>query len=110
MIDAVWLRYAGLRPTLVGVVPYAGLNFTIYEGLKEIVLEQATAAATSSKFLKSSMLVSDGKTAVFVNLCCGALSGLIAQSATYPLHVLRRRQQASITRAPQKMRSIVSFN
>ena len=90
-------RYAGLRPTLVGVVPYAGLNFAIYEGLKDMVVKRHAAreaAASTPTFLSS--LVSDGRTGVYVNLSCGALAGLVAQTATYPLHVLRRRQQVKI--------------
>jgi solute carrier family 25, member 42 len=56
--------YAGLKPTLLGIVPYAGISFTTYETFKGY-----------NKFL------------------AGAIAGIVAQSATYPLDVVRRRMQ-----------------
>ena len=77
-------RYAGLSPSLVGIVPYSGLNFAIYEGLKEMVVRRTWKIQSSDH------------AGLVVNLSCGALAGLIAQTATYPLHVLRRRQQVCL--------------
>lgn len=62
-------------PTLVGIIPYAGLKFYIYEDLKSHVPEQ---------YQKS----------VVLRLSCGALAGLFGQTLTYPLDVIRRQMQA----------------
>jgi hypothetical protein len=65
------------------------------QGLKELVLRHAPAASVA--------LSADGKTtAVVANLVCGGLAGLVAQTATYPLHTLRRRQQAGLMRGVRR--------
>lgn len=71
--------YRGLYPTLAGVVPYAGTNFFMYGVLKGQA-EEAGFAATHP---------------VMTSLVCGASAGLAAQTLTYPLDVVRRREQAS---------------
>ncbi|KAL5539257.1 hypothetical protein UlMin_044326 [Ulmus minor] len=62
------------RPTLVGMLPYAGLKFYIYEELKRHVP------------------VEYEKT-IAMHLSCGALAGLFGQTFTYPLDVVRRQMQ-----------------
>ncbi|KAI3964921.1 hypothetical protein MKW92_044698 [Papaver armeniacum] len=62
------------RPTLVGILPYAGLKFYIYEELKRRVPEEH-------------------QNSVMLRLSCGALAGLFGQTFTYPLDVVRRQMQ-----------------
>lgn len=71
--------YRGLYPTLAGVVPYAGTNFFMYGVLKGHA-DDAGFVATHP---------------VLTSLACGASAGLAAQTLTYPLDVVRRREQAS---------------
>ena len=67
--------FQGLGPTLTGIVPYAGLKFLVYEGLKRELGEGYGAKH-------------------WVHLLTyGAVAGLVAQTATYPLDVVRRRMQ-----------------
>lgn len=66
--------YRGVGPTLIGILPYAGLKFYIYEELKSRVPE-------------------DHKKSVALRLSCGALAGLFGQTLTYPLDVVRRQMQ-----------------
>ncbi|PKA54063.1 Mitochondrial adenine nucleotide transporter ADNT1 [Apostasia shenzhenica] len=66
--------YRGVGPTLVGILPYAGLKFYIYEELKSCVPEEY-------------------KKSVVLRLSCGALAGLFGQTITYPLDVVRRQMQ-----------------
>jgi solute carrier family 25 protein 42 len=61
--------YSGLRPTLMGIIPYAGTSFAVYETLK------SETNSFASRFL------------------VGAVAGFIAQASTYPLDVVRRRMQ-----------------
>ncbi|KAL5221400.1 hypothetical protein ABZP36_026113 [Zizania latifolia] len=66
--------YRGVGPTLMGILPYAGLKFYIYEGLKARVPD-------------------DYKNSVTLKLSCGAAAGLFGQTLTYPLDVVRRQMQ-----------------
>lgn len=68
--------YRGIIPTVAGVAPYVGLNFMIYESVRQYFTPEGQANPSPI-----------GK------LCAGAISGAVAQSCTYPLDVLRRRFQ-----------------
>uniref|UniRef100_A0A3B4AWP4 Mitochondrial coenzyme A transporter SLC25A42 n=1 Tax=Periophthalmus magnuspinnatus TaxID=409849 RepID=A0A3B4AWP4_9GOBI len=71
--------YRGFTPTLLGVVPYAGLSFFTYETLKKLHAERSGRAQPYS----------------YERLAFGACAGLIGQSASYPLDVVRRRMQTA---------------
>eukprot|EP00897_Mesotaenium_endlicherianum_P006347 jgi/Mesen1/5740/ME000029S05049 len=66
--------YRGVGPTLWGILPYAGLKFYIYEALKRHVS-------------------ADEAPSIPVKLACGAISGAVGQTVTYPLDVVRRQMQ-----------------
>lgn len=71
--------YRGFTPTILGVVPYAGLSFFTYETLKKAHAEQTGRAHPFP----------------YERLAFGACAGLIGQSASYPLDVVRRRMQTA---------------
>ena len=68
--------YRGLLPTILGVAPYVGINFAVYENLRKWITPEGQKNPTGV-----------GK------LIAGAISGAVAQSITYPMDVLRRRFQ-----------------
>jgi len=68
--------FRGITPTLLGILPYSGIAFTINEQAKSQIY----------KFSGRDPTLMD-------KVQCGALAGLIAQSITYPLEVTRRRMQ-----------------
>jgi len=68
--------YRGITPTVLGILPYSGTAFTINEQAK----------------LKITRIMQREPTTI-ERLQCGALSGLFAQTLTYPLEVTRRRMQ-----------------
>jgi solute carrier family 25 (mitochondrial phosphate transporter), member 23/24/25/41 len=70
--------YRGITPTVIGVAPYVGLNFMVFETLR------ATAPVNA-----------EGKPSTFFLLACGAVAGACGQTAAYPLDLLRRRFQVS---------------
>eukprot|EP00397_Hematodinium_sp_SG-2012_P020091 GEMP01020680.1.p1 GENE.GEMP01020680.1~~GEMP01020680.1.p1 ORF type:complete len:634 (+),score=86.85 GEMP01020680.1:147-2048(+) len=72
--------YAGLRPTLLGIVPYSGFSFTIFESLKQLI--------TTRRGLEDTARLETPW-----RLGAGAIAGLSAQSITYPLDIIRRRMQ-----------------
>ncbi|KZV23076.1 graves disease carrier protein [Dorcoceras hygrometricum] len=66
--------YRGIGPTLIGILPYAGLKFYVYEELKRCVPEEYHSS-------------------ILMRLSCGALAGLFGQTFTFPLDVVRRQMQ-----------------
>lgn len=74
--------YKGWLPSVIGVVPYVGLNFAVYESLKDWLIKN-----------KSYGLVKDSELSVTTKLACGAVAGTVGQTIAYPLDVIRRRMQ-----------------
>lgn len=72
--------FNGLTPTLIGIVPYAGLSFMLFESSKTCLTQMMNG-------------VSESEIPVAYRVTLGGVSGLIAQSATYPLDIIRRRMQ-----------------
>src|SRR5579871_4747088 len=68
--------YRGIIPTVMGVAPYVGLNFAVYEHVRQLVTPAGQRDPTAI-----------GK------LVAGGISGAVAQTLTYPMDVLRRRFQ-----------------
>uniref|UniRef100_A0A8D0L654 Mitochondrial coenzyme A transporter SLC25A42 n=1 Tax=Sphenodon punctatus TaxID=8508 RepID=A0A8D0L654_SPHPU len=71
--------YRGFAPTILGVIPYAGLSFFTYESLKKM---HADHSGRPQPYPVERLLF-------------GACAGLIGQSASYPLDVVRRRMQTA---------------
>jgi solute carrier family 25 (mitochondrial phosphate transporter), member 23/24/25/41 len=63
-------------------VPYVGLNFAVYESLKDWLLQKNPMG-----------LANDNELHVVTRLGCGAIAGTIGQTVAYPLDVIRRRMQ-----------------
>lgn len=59
-----------------------GLNFAVYESLKEWLIKS-----------KPFGLVKDSDLSVTTRLACGAAAGTVGQTVSYPLDVIRRRMQ-----------------
>ncbi|XP_062074522.1 mitochondrial adenine nucleotide transporter ADNT1-like [Humulus lupulus] len=74
--------YRGWLPSVIGVVPYVGLNFAVYESLKDYLVKN-----------KPFGLVNDSELSVTTRLACGAAAGTVGQTVAYPLDVIRRRMQ-----------------
>ncbi|CAA7397307.1 unnamed protein product [Spirodela intermedia] len=66
--------YRGVGPSLYGIFPYSGLKFYFYEEMKTHVPEEH-------------------KEDIAVKLACGSIAGLLGQTLTYPLDVVRRQMQ-----------------
>jgi len=75
--------YRGLTPTLLGVIPYAGTSFYTYETLKRWAVERRAGPGGGGAALPSPL----------ERLGAGAVAGLLGQTASYPLDIVRRRMQ-----------------
>lgn len=83
--------YNGLTPTLVGIVPYGGISFATFETLKSMYVNHATKGMSVVEEDEFEM-------PVHLKLIAGGFAGVTAQTATYPLHVVRRRMQVHISK------------
>lgn len=83
--------FAGLRPTLLGIMPYSALSFAAFETLKATMKSRHEAKGWKHAL---EVLGPRGELPVREKLLAGGAAGLFAQSSTYPLHVVRRRMQA----------------
>jgi len=79
--------YRGFVPTIIGIIPYAGTSFFVYETLKKNHYEDPDR---------------EGDPAHFQRVLYGACAGLTGQAVTYPLDIVRRRMQT----APLKDRTV----
>lgn len=87
--------YHGIGPSMYGILPYAGLKFYVYQSLKQVyfgmrgvdVRQPGPASGAASPPSNKPRLP------VPAMLGFGAVAGLIAQTVTYPLDVVRRRMQ-----------------
>ncbi|VDD82675.1 unnamed protein product [Mesocestoides corti] len=91
--------YRGFTPALAGILPYSGIAFYTFETLKEWRIRKR--------------IMPDGqppkKLRPVENLFCGALAGVLGQTASYPLDIVRRRMQtAGVTGHPEYTQSILS--
>ncbi|KAL8497351.1 hypothetical protein ACS0TY_020875 [Phlomoides rotata] len=81
----IWVRegprafYRGLVPSLLGIIPYAGIDLAAYETLKDM----------SRKYIRH-----DSEPGPLVQLSCGTISGSLGATCVYPLQVVRTRMQA----------------
>ena len=94
--------YRGFSPTLLGMLPYAGMSFLTHDTVGDLfrhptlapytVLRSTATAGTppagsNTKVYKRSQLNAPAE------LASGAVAGLVSQTASYPLEVVRRRMQ-----------------
>ncbi|XP_076751285.1 dephosphocoenzyme A carrier isoform X1 [Xylocopa sonorina] len=80
MQEGVLAYYRGFTATLLGVIPYAGCSFFTYDLLRNL-LAVNTVSFPIPGFSTS--------------LICGAIAGMVAQTSSYPLDIIRRRMQTS---------------
>ena len=86
--------YKGVGPTLLGIFPYAGLKFFVYQYLKGLYIsKQKKKERKTERERGGDVDVTQMHIGTHMKLCFGACAGLIAQTVTYPLDVVRRRMQ-----------------
>lgn len=76
--EGILAYYRGFPATLLGVIPYAGCSFFTYDLLRNLLTVYTVAIPGFS-----------------TSLICGGIAGMIAQTSSYPLDIVRRRMQTS---------------
>jgi hypothetical protein len=79
--EGVLALYRGWLPSVIGVIPYVGLNFAVYETLKDMAVKHY--GCHTERDLSSGL-----------RLAAGGVAGTIGQTIAYPFDVVRRRLQA----------------
>lgn len=85
--------YRGFFPTILGMLPYAGTSFLTHDTVSDLLRHPSLAQYTTLPRKKKHP---EGKPAAlrsWAELCAGGVAGLVSQTASYPLEVIRRRMQ-----------------
>jgi hypothetical protein len=77
----------------MGMLPYAGVSFTVFSTLKEYLLTNSSAHPHNLTTLQS--------------LLCGGIAGLSSQTVVYPLDTIRKTMQANTFLSYYNVRQIV---
>ena len=80
--EGILALWRGWLPSVIGVMPYVGLNFSVYESLKEYLI-------------KKNEYADERDLSIFTKLSCGAVAGTAGQTVAYPFDTVRRRMQVS---------------
>lgn len=83
--------YNGIKPCVLGVIPYAGIDLAIYETLKSVYTDYTMQYLTNNP--KEGTRASHAM-AIMVPLVCGTISSTIAQFFSYPFALVRTRLQS----------------
>lgn len=69
--------YRGLAPSIIGVIPYAGVNYYTYDSLRSLYKK----------------VTKEDRVGNIQTLIIGSLAGAIASTSTFPLEVARKQMQ-----------------
>ncbi|ANB14908.1 Leu5p [Sugiyamaella lignohabitans] len=91
--------YRGFTPTVLGMIPYAGVSFWAHDSFHDIFRSKLLRSIAVDYSMPESehlnATTSRRPLKAWAQLTAGGLSGLFAQTASYPLEVVRRRMQVS---------------
>ncbi|XP_011641933.1 mitochondrial coenzyme A transporter SLC25A42 [Pogonomyrmex barbatus] len=76
--EGILAYYRGFTATILGAIPYAGCSFFTYDMLRNLL---SVYTVTIPGFSTS--------------LICGGIAGMVGQTSSYPLDIVRRRMQTS---------------
>ncbi len=88
--------YTGVVPTIMGMIPYAGVSFYTYGSLKTF----------AKQYQYCTYKEDPNKLNPVSTLACGAISGIAAQTCSYPFEVIRRHMQVAV-RAGDVHKSVI---
>lgn len=99
--------YRGFGPTMLGMLPYAGMSFlthdTVGDWLRQPAFEEYSTipnsalppSSSSSDSTHTNHRLHRPQLTASAELFSGAVAGLVSQTSSYPLEVIRRRMQVA---------------
>lgn len=90
--------YRGFSPTILGMLPYAGMSFLTHDTVGDLFRLPSVARYTlrrPEELAHSADRPKRPQLNTTFELLSGAVAGLVSQTSSYPLEVLRRRMQVS---------------
>jgi solute carrier family 25 (mitochondrial carrier protein), member 16 len=86
--------YRGFLPTTAGMIPYAGVSFWAHDWVGDILRSKSFAKYTLSPVPpRNERERRHPKLKHYWEALAGGIAGLLAQTASYPIEVVRRRMQ-----------------
>ncbi|PNY24936.1 Mitochondrial carrier protein LEU5, partial [Tolypocladium capitatum] len=85
--------YRGFYPTLLGMLPYAGMSFLTHDTVSDLLRHPSVAQHTTLPRKKNQPSDKPAPLRSWAELSAGGIAGLISQTSSYPLEVIRRRMQ-----------------
>lgn len=94
--------YRGFIPTILGMIPYAGVSFYSHDLLHDVFRSQQLAPYTVLNYdtgIPTSIVKTNSSfdhrkpLTTWAQLLAGGFAGMLAQAAAYPFEVIRRRMQ-----------------
>ncbi|KAH8881008.1 mitochondrial carrier protein LEU5 [Thozetella sp. PMI_491] len=85
--------YRGFSPTMLGMVPYAGMSFLTHDTAGDVLRNQRWAKYTTLAQPENAPPGKPAPLRSWAELTAGGIAGLVSQTASYPLEVIRRRMQ-----------------
>lgn len=85
--------YRGFSTTLLGMVPYAGMSFLTHDTAGDIFRLPSIREYTTLPQPANAPPDKPAPLRAWAELTAGGISGAVSQTVSYPLEVIRRRQQ-----------------
>lgn len=93
--------YRGFTPSVLGMLQYAGVGFLVHDSIGDLFRRQSVAKYTLMRPEEVSLLGEPKEGERYrrpqltagAELTAGGVAGLVSQTASYPLEIIRRRMQ-----------------
>lgn len=85
--------YRGFSPTMLGMLPYAGMSFLTHDTTGDLLRHRSIAKYTTYARPPGYPEGKPDPLKSWAELLAGGIAGLVSQTSSYPLEVIRRRMQ-----------------
>ncbi|SCU97673.1 LAMI_0F10924g1_1 [Lachancea mirantina] len=105
--------YRGFTPTILGMIPYAGVSFLAHDILGDVfrsplIAPYSVLPVSETKRTEQTRKRGGPPLKSWAELAAGGLAGMASQTAAYPFEIIRRRLQVSVV-SPSSMHNFQSI-